>query len=333
MYRNLPRTQHSYIYEVIKGLHKSGYLHIVYKENIADKISSLKTKFDFNNNTIQVRRSSEDEALKKTLAELKIAEMGNNHRNWRYLLNLKGLLLYLRSARRTSPEEIEAQKQVVELKRKNIQTEQNKLNDLLEVIKSKQESTPNLSHDEDISAYNRINEKKSKLRFQKITLSDLEKNQKADKISSQWYFPNSRTIDTVIKNTILKNRRKLSNQKGIYLNIVNLEFLEFFDIFVELYGVKIRNNLLIDIALELENLLNRVTQEFLRDYIIQRCYEEIKMDIAIRSDPFYRLASIPQETEDENALLEEYKTKVLRILIPLQSAKLDEMRQDFNDNK
>ena len=67
-----------------------------------DEILALEKKFDLlqvKPGEIRSRRMTQDEDREFTRALLRIESLKENHRNWRYSLNLKGLLLYLYNTR------------------------------------------------------------------------------------------------------------------------------------------------------------------------------------------------------------------------------------------
>lgn len=340
IYRKIPGTQHSYIYEVIKNLYKPGhlqhaerYVSITYKDKIAEKITLLRNKYDLKNlevNEVRTRTLTIDEGFERTKADLAIPGMANNPRNWKYLLNLKGLLLFLRSARSNSREVVEENKQQLKLAKINrIKNEQNELNNQLREIDRLHKNPRNLTPDQYFVKHNKIQDRKSELHQMNLLMNQKKREKrKNERNRFEKNLFNSRSTDMVIRNTMLKNKK--FHQKGTS-NIVNLEFLEYFDVFTELYGLNVRNSILIDIALELENLLPRVTSEFLKDYIIQRCYEEIKSDIALRNHPL-SILSKTQKDANANDTLEKYRLKVLKSLIPIQNAKMEEMKRDLETN-
>lgn len=74
-------TENSYIYEIIKKLHKPRFLKVSYKETAIEKIRNI--------------QPTENDDWDRELKILPIT-ITDNPRNWRYRLNLKGFLLYLK---------------------------------------------------------------------------------------------------------------------------------------------------------------------------------------------------------------------------------------------
>ena len=48
----------------------------------------------------------------------------------------------------------------------------------------------------------------------------------------------------------------------------------------EIYDTKTKVDIILKIAKELENLISEMTSEFLREYVITRCYDEVRIKIA-----------------------------------------------------
>jgi hypothetical protein len=128
---------------------------------------------------------------------------------------------------------------------------------------------------------------------------------------------NRRTINTMIRN--------LSSYS-------DFEFLQYFDVFE-----KEKVDLLLEIALELQFQLKTLTPEYLRNYILNRCYDEITIDLSILDNPLFRhlsnLSHIPKfrKTEQETNLilkLRNYKLKILNELMSSEQNRLKEMEQE-----
>jgi hypothetical protein len=221
------QTTNSYIYEIIKKLHKpetagqidaERFLKVSYKETAIEKIRNI-------------------EATQKDVyvRELKIALITNNPRNWRYRLNLKGFLLYLRL---------------------------------------------------------------------------VGENDKAD----------TRKINSIINNLT---------------NYEEFDFLGYFDVFGNADKVK----LLVQIATELNSNLITYSREYLKYYIMKRCYEEISIWLDIQDNFFIKKFSRfmkKRDIEDSDKLtaeLRNFKINIINELIPIHENMLVDLKIDLKKTK
>ena len=81
-------------------------------------------------------------------------------------------------------------------------------------------------------------------------------------------------VKTKTINEVIKITSEISNKKQ------DLRFLNCFQVFDEIYDTKTKVDIILQIARELENLVSERTSEFLRDYVITRCYDEVTIKIA-----------------------------------------------------
>ena len=58
-----------------------------------------------------------------------------------------------------------------------------------------------------------------------------------------------------------------------------MRFLHDFEVFSHLYNTKILVEILTQIAIELKDMLSWMTPNFLREYALVRCYEEIAIEL------------------------------------------------------
>jgi hypothetical protein len=204
---------------------------------VQHEILALEKKFDL----LQVRpgetrsrRMTPDEDREFTHALLRIESLKKNRRNWRYSLNLKGLLLYL---------------------------------------------------------YNTCE-----------------------------YARGSKTIYSVFSNVANRN-----------IAVMDMRFLRHFEIFSHLYNKKILVEILTQIAFELKDMLSRMTPNFLRKYVLTRCYEEIAIDLSINDNLL--LKATKQTDEVKLKELQNYKVKVLKDLIPIERERIKEMEEELKWQK
>ncbi len=115
-YRKTDKPSVNYVFEIIKDLykprhhlhHSERFLSISYKESVQKRLSFLENKFDRrvgerketeNGYIITVRtircKAEADDDFERSKADSERQAIMSNHRNWRYRLNFKGLLLYL----------------------------------------------------------------------------------------------------------------------------------------------------------------------------------------------------------------------------------------------
>lgn len=117
-YRKTKKPSVNYVFEIIKDLYKPRYFHhserflsISCKKSVQKRLSFLENKFDprvgehketENGYIITVRtirsKAEADDDFERSKADSERQAIMNNHRNWRYRLNFKGLLLYLLDA-------------------------------------------------------------------------------------------------------------------------------------------------------------------------------------------------------------------------------------------
>jgi hypothetical protein len=169
-------------------------------------------------------------------------------------------------------------------------------------------------------------------------------------------------ISTSKHNDMLKKERKLAANKTIKNKTMNtvvsntsnntkddLTFLRLFEIFDEIYDTKTKSKILEKIAFELENLVGEMTVDFLRNYIINRCYDEVVIKIGEINKSDYAFSVVnklrriegemsPDEEEtDESdtqraihdlAKLKNHKLKILDKLIPITEDLLVMMKED-----
>lgn len=116
-YRRTKKPSVNYVFEIIKDLYNprprlfhptERFLSISYKESVQQRLSFLENKFNppagkrketedgyiITVNTIRTEAEAEDDR-ERSKADSERQAIMNNHRNWRYRLNFKGLLLYL----------------------------------------------------------------------------------------------------------------------------------------------------------------------------------------------------------------------------------------------
>ena len=96
-------------------------------------------------------------------------------------------------------------------------------------------------------------------------------------------------------------------------------FLQYFDVFDK--NEKI--DLLIEIATELQFLLKTLTQEYLRNYIVNRCYDEIVIALPIDVNAMFN-----KLFAQEISKTREYRLRILDELIAIQQDRLKQMEQE-----
>jgi hypothetical protein len=233
-----------YIYEVIRRLFRPGetshperFLSISYKRKVQEEVFALEKKYNFwqlKPGEIRSITSADPNYTRVVRAGSRIDELKTNRRNWRYGLNLKGLLLYL--------------------------------------------------------------------------------------VLADEYGRDKRIIHKVFTNVSNSN-----------IGIIDLHFLQHFNVFEKLYNVKTLVEILTQIAIELKDMISRMTPKFLKNYILTRCYEEITIDISINNNFF--LKAMKQVNEGKLEELHNYKVKVLHELIPIERERLEEMEEELKVEK
>ena len=173
-------------------------------------------------------------------------------------------------------------------------------------------------------------------------------------------------ISTICHNdTTKKERKKLAQHKIIKTKTINeviinvskisdkkqdLTFLKFFQVIGEIYDTKTKVDIILQIAKELNNLVSEMTFEFLRNYVINRCYDEVIIKIGEiekdqRNYSFMnkmlkvggRLSAQDVEIADAETVrsdmdlkkLKQYKKKILNELIPITIDRLISMKEDW----
>ena len=155
-------------------------------------------------------------------------------------------------------------------------------------------------------------------------------------------------VKTKTINEVIKITSEISNKKQ------DLRFLNCFQVFDEIYDTKTKVDIILQIARELENLVSERTSEFLRDYVITRCYDEVTIKIADiqKSEMIHNLRHkcaddlVVQRVKKWKSLklkrkeqiieldrLEQYKEKILYKLIPITKSRLENMMEDLKTTK
>lgn len=266
----------NYLFEVIKNLYKLGHLHhaerflsISYNERSSERISVLEAKlepkpggdkevvdgYEISVKTIRSRQEYEED-FKRTQTELEISKIKNNHRNWKYRLNLKGLLLYLISAH---------------------------------------------YHNEEA---NRI-------------VASVRQKKKQSEIEATKQVVSIKTIDCILENFIRRS--------DIRHDLIFLQYLIKLD---DIYGSKTKVRIMTDIALELQYQLKILVPEYLKYYIIRRCYDVVAESYAIENNYFFKRLSSAEDMQKKSEL-KVLKIKILKDLIPFEEQTLKNMKKDL----
>ena len=133
-----------------------------------------------------------------------------------------------------------------------------------------------------------------------------------------------------------KYRREARVAYHVFTNVANrklalmdMKFIRHFEVFKTLYNTGTLVGFLIQIAIELRDMLTRMTSKFLRDYLITRCYEEVAIDIGTINSFFLRR----QIDKERLQLLQNYKVRILNELIPIEDEKLNELQDELEKTK
>ena len=99
-YQIFKQVHTKYAYEVIKDLHKNGFVMISYNEKTKNEIDMLDKQMgttsvvdEFKIRSRTFSSFEEEQQIDRTIG--RISSLSNEPKNWRYSLNFKGFLLYL----------------------------------------------------------------------------------------------------------------------------------------------------------------------------------------------------------------------------------------------